>query len=152
MLGAAQCGRECLPHARGHARSDVRAGGRRARLPGEPERPGRDNRGGRLRVGVVEHEHGVLPAHLELHPSPAPVQDALEVQAHGRGPGEGQTGHALVAGQRLAHHPATAVDHVEHPVRQPRVREGPVTRSLQDGLVGVPKNLNGSFSSSLMAP
>ena len=47
--------------------SNDRAARRRAALSGRAERAAGDALGGLLEIGVVHHDHRVLPAHLELH-------------------------------------------------------------------------------------
>ena len=116
---------------------DDQARGRRAALAGGEEAAVQRRVHRDVQVGVVEHDHRILAAHLQLelgHARDAGLRDAL---AGGHRAGEADRVDALVVQQHLAHFGAAAHHQVEHARRQARavqdVGDGPGAAGHQIG-------------------
>ena len=87
---------------------------RRTGLPGEPEAPLRSYARGDGRIGVFEHDDGVLAAHLELHAGEPTAADRVDAETGCDRAGEADGGHSWVAHDRIADGAPGTVHDVEH--------------------------------------
>ena len=97
---------------------------RGARLPREPEAALGDDARCRRRVGVLEHDNRVLPAHLELDSGQPLAAERVDAEPGRHRAREADRRDAGVADDRVADLAARPVDDVQHTRRQSGLHQG----------------------------
>ncbi len=93
-------------------------GPRAAILPGVVEHRVGRGRGGLLQIGIGEHDVGALPAQFQGEPLDLPRASGHHLAPDLGRPGEHDLPDRRMIDQALAHHPALARQHLQHPVGQ----------------------------------